>query len=353
MSAAAEPQLPPVPGMPATAPGMRDEGRRDPVDYVTDWYLPQKDFRLGFIYPGPVPIAEHPMLFDMATALLKRAVERTELGYDEFVVREGQRTYRGHRILTIDGYFYALRRLPDHVPSLNNLGVPEGVTNVLTHPWLKTGGLIIVCGETGQGKSTTCAAVVKERMIQHGSFCLTVEDPPEMPLHGQHGKGRCLQTEVKSGDFAAAMRGAMRCYPTIRGSLLYVGETRDAETAAEVLRVATNGHLVLTTLHAQDLMSAVSRFNSLAASVMALTEVQSIFASSFRLGMHQKLDEVRSSSGTRRKLSVSFLISDGHTSSVANSIRRGELTNLGNDIDMQKRTLENKGVKALLDLWKN
>lgn len=333
------------------APGIQSGSQRAPEDIITDWYLPQGDFMKGFIYPGPVLIHEHPRLYDMAAALLDRAIERTQGGYEEFVVREGRRTYRGHMIDTIEGPIYALRRMPDVVPEMSTLGVPEGIIEVLLHPWLKGGGLIMVCGETGQGKSTTCAAVVKERMLKHGSFCLTVEDPPEMPLHGQHGNGRCLQTEVKSGKFAEAMKGAMRCYPTVRGSLLYVGETRDAETAAEVLRVATNGHLVLTTLHAENLLSAIKRFKSLAMSEMPESEVNSIFSSSLRLALHQKLDEVKSGSGRKRKLKVDFLVSDP-ISSVAQAIRRGEIESINNDISMQKLTLQQRGAAALLGQWK-
>lgn len=334
---------------------------RGAEEHITDWYLPEKGFKDGFIYPGPAALADHPRLFDQADRLLREAMAKTESGYEEFVVRDQSRTYRGHRIYTIEGYVYALRRLPDTIPPLDKLGVPPGITGVLLHPWLKSGGLVIVCGETGQGKSTTCAAVVKERMLTHGSFCLTVEDPPEMPLHGVHGKGRCLQTEVKSGDFASAMRGAMRCYPTVRGSLLYVGETRDSETAAEVLKIATNGHLVLTTLHAQDLMAAIKRFISLAAEKMGSSEVNSLFGTVLRLALHQKLDEVKvaatpgapaPSGPPRRKLNVTFLLSDGTTSPVANSIRRGQIENIANDIDQQERTLKHQGINSLLSMWK-
>lgn len=319
----------------------------EPEDRISDWYLPESGYKKGFIYPGPVPIEEHPRLFDMANALLQQARERTK-DYDEFVIRYGTRTYRGHRIETIEGSVYALRRLPDVIPELASLGIDDNVRSLLLHPWLRRGGLVLVCGETGQGKSTTCAATVKERMIRHGSFCLTVEDPPEMPLHGVHGKGRCLQTEVKSGNFAEAMKGAMRCYPTVRGSMLYVGETRDPETAVEVLRVATNGHLVLTTLHAEGLIEAIKRFGGMAGANMPESEVRSIFATSFRMAIHQQLEDARAQPGraARKKLKMQFLVSESN-SSVAHRIRRGETESLSSDIDLQRRTLANHGVDEL------
>lgn len=354
----------------------------DPLDMITDWYLPETGYKDGFFYPGAVSISGHPSLYETASRLLeesrkKAGLKRRAMGltpalpqppastlpgvpetnseYAEFVLKDGHRTYRGHRIDTVGGSFFALRRLPDVIPDLNILGMPMGIVNILLHSSLRSGGLIIVCGETGQGKSTTCAAVVRERMIRHNSFCLTVEDPPEMPLHGTHGGGRCLQTEVMSGSFADAMRGAMRCYPTIRGSMLYVGETRDQETAAEVLRIATNGHLVLTTLHANDLLSAISRFSALATAKMGESEVRSVFSSSLRLVLHQRLEVPRrqkqKEAVARRKLMVQFLLSHDHSSPVASAIRRGELESLPNQVDLQRRTMENKGVDALMELW--
>jgi Tfp pilus assembly pilus retraction ATPase PilT len=329
--------------------------QKSPQDHITDWYLPEKNFARGFIYPGGVPIGDHALLIEAAKGLIEICKEKTSGGYDEFVVKYNDRAYRGHKIDTIEGYVYALRRLPDQIPTLEALGMDPAIRQVLLDSWLGRGGLVIICGETGQGKSTTCAAMVKERMVQHGSFCLTVEDPPEMPLHGNHGeKGRCLQTEVKSGDFAAAMRGAMRCYPSVNGSLLYVGETRDSETAAEVLRIATNGHLVLTTLHAQDVTSAMKRFVGLAGDKMNSDEVRGILASAFRVIIHQTLETQRARNGehARKKLLIDFLLSHGSSSPVAQKIRQSGADGLENDRIMQKNTLQAQGVRGLLSLWK-
>ena len=52
----------------------------------------------------------------------------------------------------------------------------------------------------------------------------------------------------------------MRCYPTSSGNMLYVGETRDPETATELIRIVTNGHLVFTTIHGSDIVSSLKRF---------------------------------------------------------------------------------------------
>lgn len=325
--------------------------RRKPEEIISDWYLPADNPLGGFVYPGALSIQEHPALYEMANELLKQAKQKTEQGYAEFVIKASDRAFRGHPIDTVTGRVYALRLLPLVVPPLDKLGMPAALRQILMHKKLERGGLVMVCGETGQGKSTTCAATVKERMETYGSFCLTIEDPPEMPLNGTHGKGRCLQTEVEQGQWGNAMRGAMRSYPAQSGSMLYVGETRDPETAAEVLRIATNGHLVLTTFHAESVESAIQRFKSMASAIMVESEVREVMASCFRLALHQRLKEEidRTTQRPRKQLEMEFLISSGHISQVARKIR-GAGESLNNEIQMQKMTLANQGVDGLMKM---
>jgi Tfp pilus assembly pilus retraction ATPase PilT len=324
-----------------------------PEDVITDWYIPERDPLDGFIYPKSISIRDHVPLYDMAHSLLERSQEKTKDGYEEFVVRAGNVSYRGHRIDSVGGYVYALRRMPTIIPSLGDLGMDEAIRTVLMDSWLSKGGLILVCGETGQGKSTTCAATVKERMEVHGSFCLTVEDPPEMPLHGRHKDGRCIQTEARSGNFAEAMRGAMRCYPTVNGSMLYVGETRDNETAAEVLKIATNGHLVLTTIHSSDVISALGRFLMLAKARTSEEDARQAMGAIFRLAIHQQLRDrpAIGSQPSRKQLEMEFLMSRDRTTPVGARIRQGKIDGLSSDIKQQKMILANKGLKGLREMW--
>lgn len=323
------------------------------LDQITDWYIDEKDPLAGFFYPKSQAIKSHPFLYDFAAELLKQCQKKIKNhDYDEFVVRVGGKSYRGHKIETIEGNFFSLRKMPKTIPSLKTLGLDPAIQTILLSDHLNKGGLVIICGETGQGKSTTCAASIKERMLQFGSFCLTVEDPPEMPLHGQHGQGRCLQTEVKSGSFGDAMRGAVRAQPVANGSILYVGETRDAETAAEVLRIALNGNLVFTTLHAHDIPTALNRLTSLASHRLK-DDAQEILANVFRLGLHQVLEPVKPRPGhpPRKRLEVDFLVSKDAKTAVANKIRKKDVQSLGTDLQQQLRLLRNRGSQALIQMW--
>lgn len=331
---------------------------KQPADLISDWYLPSDNALDGWVYPKGIGIKDHRPLWNIANELLSQCKEKTKDGYHEFTATSQGRRYRGHMIegspsQDSEGPVFALRRLPDTIPSLEVLGLPDGIRSVLMDPWLSRGGLVLICGETGQGKSTTCAATVRDRMQKFNAFCLTVEDPVEMPLAGQHGFGRCIQTEVRSGNFAEAMKGAMRCYPTVSGSMMYVGETRDSETAAEVLKIAMNGHLVLTTIHAGDIVSALQRFAGLAMARTNESDVLQNLASVLRLCMHQQLEHLPPVSGQppKKRLNLSFLMSRTYTTPVGQKIKDGKFTNLGSELDQQRRILEKKGMAGLRELW--
>ena len=112
-------------------------------------------------------------------------------------------------------------------------------------------GMILVTGPTGSGKSTTLYSLLSERNSPSINIA-TVEDPIEYSLKG------ISQTQVnreKGYDFARALRAFMRQDPDV----LLVGETRDLETAKTAVEAALTGHLVLTTLHANDAPSAIAR----------------------------------------------------------------------------------------------
>ena len=112
-------------------------------------------------------------------------------------------------------------------------------------------GMILVTGPTGSGKSTTLYSLLSERNSPTINIA-TVEDPIEYSLKG------ISQTQVnreKGYDFARALRAFMRQDPDV----LLVGETRDLETAKTAVEAALTGHLVLTTLHANDAPSAIAR----------------------------------------------------------------------------------------------
>lgn len=116
-------------------------------------------------------------------------------------------------------------------------------------------GLILVVGPTGSGKSTSLYSMLAERN-EPGVNISTAEDPIEYALPG------ITQVQVireKGMNFASILRAFMRQDPDI----ILVGETRDQETAKTAIEAALTGHLVLTTLHANDAPSAVARLDEM------------------------------------------------------------------------------------------
>ncbi len=116
-------------------------------------------------------------------------------------------------------------------------------------------GIVVVVGPTGSGKSTTLYSMLSE-LNSPGVNISTVEDPVEYTLDGIH------QVQVireKGLDFSRALRSLMRQDPDI----ILVGETRDKETAQAAMEAALTGHMVFTTLHANDTATAITRLSEM------------------------------------------------------------------------------------------
>jgi len=191
----------------------------------------------------------------------------------DFAVRYDGVLYRVGRIPAQAGRWFALRRGMNKVPSLPEIGYPKSIGM----PLLSLGrshGLVVLGGATGHGKSTTAAALIGEWLRRFGDVAVTVEDPPEAPLEGPHGKtGWCFQVDAPRGDFAEPMIRSMRWRPRY----ILLGEVRSADAAVQALRAGINGHLVVTTIHAgsieESLLSllrlAEARDGSLASTILA------------------------------------------------------------------------------------
>lgn len=145
----------------------------------------------------------------------------------------------------------ALRLIPTEIKTVAQLGLPPELVDLAHLPR----GLVLVCGPTGSGKSTTLAAIVDKANASRASHIVTVEDPIEFLHH--HKRGIINQREVGADthSFAEAIKHAMRQDPDI----ILVGEMRDLETISTALTAAETGHLVFATLHTQDVAQTIDR----------------------------------------------------------------------------------------------
>jgi pilus retraction protein PilT len=144
-----------------------------------------------------------------------------------------------------------LRLVPDVIPTLEDLHLPPFLKTLAYEPR----GIILACGTTGAGKSTSLAAILEE--INRGSRrrIITVEDPIEF-IHGDL-QSLISQREVgtDTDSYAAALRHILRQDPDV----ILIGEMRDAESFRAALAAAETGHLVFSTLHSGSAAQAIPR----------------------------------------------------------------------------------------------
>ncbi len=138
---------------------------------------------------------------------------------------------------------------------LTGLGLDERQSNDLTESIQAPYGLALVTGPTGSGKSTTLYSCLNRLNDSKVNIC-TVEDPVEYKFKGMNQ----VQVKVQVGlTFSSALRAFLRQDPDI----MMVGEVRDQETAEICLRAALTGHFVLSTIHTNDALSAVTRLQDM------------------------------------------------------------------------------------------
>lgn len=145
----------------------------------------------------------------------------------------------------------AFRLIPLKVRGIDELFLPR-----ICHDFAQLRqGLVLVTGPTGQGKSTTIAAVIEEINQKFGGHILTVEDPIEYIY--SPAKALVSQREVglDTHSWANSLRAALREDPNV----VFIGEMRDYETIAAALTIAETGHLVFTTVHTNSAAQTIDR----------------------------------------------------------------------------------------------
>ncbi|MBT3250103.1 MAG: type IV pilus twitching motility protein PilT [Candidatus Pacebacteria bacterium] len=145
----------------------------------------------------------------------------------------------------------ALRLIPRKIRSIDELKLPDILHQFTAYKQ----GLVLVTGPTGEGKSTTLAAIIDEINQQRSEHILTIEDPIEFVLESKRSIVSQREMNQDTQDWGLALRSAMREDPDV----VLVGEIRDYETIASAITVAETGHLVFTTLHTNTASQTMDR----------------------------------------------------------------------------------------------
>jgi len=145
----------------------------------------------------------------------------------------------------------AFRFLPPIIRTLDELNMPS----ICHHFTEMRQGFILVTGPTGQGKSTTLAAIINEINTTRADHILTIEDPIEYV----YPKGNSLISQremlVDTHSWTMALRSALREDPDV----VLIGEMRDSETMQAAMTIAETGHLVFATLHTNSAAQTLDR----------------------------------------------------------------------------------------------
>jgi general secretion pathway protein E len=215
-------------------------------------------FRMdGYLYEQPAPPKNlEQALISRIKVMSKLDIAERRLPQDGMAkVRAGEREIdiRVSTVPVAEGERVVLRLLnqASTLLPLTALGMPAEVLRGFKQAMALPNGIILVTGPTGSGKTTTLYAALREVDTAHRNV-LTIEDPIEyqMPDIGQ------IQVKPKIGlTFAAGLRHILRQDPDV----ILVGEIRDQETAEIAVRAALTGHLVFSTLHTNDAVSALTR----------------------------------------------------------------------------------------------
>jgi twitching motility protein PilT len=217
----------------------------------------------------------------------------------------------------------AIRALPTEVPTLAQLRLPQSLADLVK----PQRGLVLVCGPTGSGKTTTLAALVGELNRSESRHIITIEDPIEY----EHRNAKSFLEQIEVGrdapSFASALRASLRQDPDV----ILVGEMRDLETVSTALTAAETGHLILSTLHTSDATSAVHRIID-AFPPQQQTQIRQQLALSLNAIVVQHL--VPRSDNKGRAVAVEVLLANN---AVRNHIRNEKLQNLATEITLGKR----------------
>lgn len=286
-------------------------------------------------------------LLNLADSKAMGRVVELVVKIDQFV-QQGTRRFRiehdgmafraqmGHHA---DGEDIQLRILPDRTPALSDLLMAPAWRSLLLSQSVMDGGLILITAPTGQGKTTTASAIVRSRLERFGGFATTCEDPLELPIQGVWGDGICVQRPVHEGiiggqpgdGYYQSLLDALRQFPAITGggTTLFVGEIRDSLTAAETLKAAANGHLVIATLHAKSIAAALRRMTTLCSSGQANLSYETVLelmAECVRGVLCQRLYWQRDKEGWHSaKVGGELLWSHDERSAAAQHIRHGRI----------------------------
>jgi twitching motility protein PilT len=209
-----------------------------------------------------------------------RAMSQPMISVD-FTVELFDKRFRVNVARTRGELFASLRPLPEKPPEPNSIGLSSQLVKNVREA---NGGLVLITGPTGSGKTTTIASLLDAINRSRQAKIITIEDPIEFnftPI-----KAEIIQREIglDSRSCEQGVREALRQNPDV----IVIGEIRDAETSIVALQAAETGHLVIGSLHANSVVEAITRYLLLGPKERSL-EMRYVLAKTLRIVTNQRL----------------------------------------------------------------
>lgn len=183
-------------------------------------------------------------------------------------------------------------RVPSELLHLSRLGMPESLKEKMLSANLDSGGLVVVCGGFGSGKTSTVNAIVRERVERRGGYALVMGNPIEYEYSGFHGStaqpGYVEQVDLVGLDLKAEIKASMRNFPAGAVSILAYPEIIGAEGVSEMLRAANRGNLVFADMHALNIEASILNLVSMGEQD-GENYARDLLGNSLRFIIHQKM----------------------------------------------------------------
>jgi twitching motility protein PilT len=261
-------------------------------------------------------------LFQLGAVLLQQLAQGTAV--EAAISTSGSERLRVTLYQSGPGLVAAVRVLPPGVPTLAELQLPVNLAPLAELP----NGLVLLCGATGSGKSTTLAALSRHALEHRSVLLITLEDPIEFQLRSSSQSiVRQRQIGRDAESFTAGLRDALRSDPDV----IVVGELRDPETIRLALTAAETGHLVLASIHSGSAAACIERVvDAYPADQRSQIRVQ--LADALRAVVVQRLLPRQRGSGRIAALEVLRV-----NRAASNVIREGKTAQLGTVLQAGKR----------------
>lgn len=230
-----------------------------------------------------------------------------------------------------------LRYITAEMPTLDELGMPDQLKDLV----MLRRGLILMVGASGNGKSTTLAAMINHRNEKTSSHIITVEDPIEFLHPNKQSIVNQREVGLDTKSYANALKSAMRAAPDV----IQIGEIRDRVSMQSAIDMAGTGHLVLATLHSNNAPETLDRIINMFPQEQH-AQIFMDLAHYLRAIISQRL--VRSRTG-RRVAAVELLLNTPH---IRDLIHKGDISEIKEAIkDSTDKGVQNFDM-ALLNLYK-